>query len=238
MNKDMAYLNYFTKTEWTLWLTSISAILLSAFFFGEQAPLALIASLIGVTALIFSAKANPIGQGLAIIFSLIYAYLSLLNSYYGELIAYLFMTLPMAILSLFTWLSHPFEDQTSQVTISRLTTADRLRLVVLTILVTGLFYAILAYLKTAYLPVSTLSIATSFSAAYLSYKRSPYFALAYALNDLVLILLWLYAAQANTSQYAVVICFAAFLVNDIYTFFNWLHLQHHQEKKYQKRTKP
>lgn len=116
----MAYLNYFTKTEWALWLSSVLAILISAFLFGDQAPLALIASLIGVTSLIFSAKANPIGQGLVIIFSIIYAYLSLRNSYYGELMTYLFMTLPMTIFSLFTWLNHPFEGKKSQVTISRL----------------------------------------------------------------------------------------------------------------------
>ncbi|MEF9624116.1 nicotinamide riboside transporter PnuC [Streptococcus dysgalactiae] len=226
----MSYLNYFTKIEWTLWLSSISAILMSAFWFGEQAPLALAASLIGVTSLIFSAKANPIGQGLVIIFSIIYAYLSLRNSYYGELMTYLFMTLPMAIFSLFAWLNHPFEGKKSQVTISRLESADSRRLIMFTLVVILVFYGVLASLKTAYLLVSTLSIATSFSAVYLSYKRSPYFALAYGLNDLVLILLWLHAAQTDSSQYAVVICFATFLINDLYTFCSWLHLQHYQEK--------
>lgn len=70
-----------------------------------------------------------------------------------------------------------------------------------------------------------------FSAVYLSYKRSPYFALAYGLNDLVLILLWMHAAQTDSSQYAVVICFATFLINDSYTFYNWLMLQRYQEKR-------
>lgn len=227
----MAYLNYFTKTEWALWLSSVLAILISALLFGKQAPLALIASLIGVTSLIFSAKANPIGQGLVIIFSIIYAYLSLRNSYYGELMTYLFMTLPMTIFSLFTWLNHPFEGKKSQVTISRLTPTDRRCLFVFTILITLIFYSILASIQTAYLLVSTLSIATSFSAVYLSYKRSPYFALAYGLNDLVLILLWMHAAQTDASQYAVVICFATFLINDSYTFYNWLMLQRYQEKR-------
>ncbi|GFE43321.1 hypothetical protein ScFU93_10070 [Streptococcus canis] len=184
--------------------------------------------------MIFSAKANPIGQGLVIIFSIIYAYLSLQNSYYGELMTYLFMTLPMAIFSLFTWLNHPFEGKKSQVTISRLKKSDSLRLVIFTVIVTLIFYGILAAVKTAYLLVSTLSIATSFSAVYLSYKRSPYFALAYGLNDLVLILLWMHAAQTDSSQYAVVICFATFLINDSYTFYNWLMLQRYQEKKVKK----
>ncbi|WP_226313722.1 nicotinamide riboside transporter PnuC [Streptococcus dysgalactiae] len=208
----------------------MSAILISAFWFGEQASLALAASLIGVTSLIFSAKANPIGQGLVIIFSIIYAYLSLQNNYYGELMTYLFMTLPMAIFSLFAWLNHPFEGKKSQVTISRLESADSRCLITFTSVVTLVFYGVLASLKTAYLLVSTLSIATSFSAVYLSYKRSPYFALAYGLNDLVLILLWLHAAQTDSSQYAVVICFATFLINDLYTFYSWLHLQRYQEK--------
>lgn len=225
----MTYLTYFTKTEWALWLSSVTLILTTNLLFGSQSPLALTASLIGVTSLVFNAKANPIGQGLVIVFSLIYAYLALLNGYYGELLTYTLMTLPMAIFSLFSWLTHPFEGNKSQVTISRLRLKDWGQLVLCTLVVTTVFYFILAYFNTNYLLVSTLSIATSFSAVFLSYKRSPFFALAYSLNDLVLILLWLYAARQDIGQYAIVSCFVTFFVNDIYTFTSWLNLRQKQE---------
>ena len=56
---------------------------------------------------------------------------------------------------------------------------------------------------------------------YLTYKRSPYYALAYAANDLVLIVLWTLASLENRSYISVVVCFAAFFLNDLYGFANW-----------------
>ncbi|MGT2932915.1 nicotinamide riboside transporter PnuC [Streptococcus catagoni] len=225
----MTILSYFSKTEWLLWIMSLLTILITYILFETNSPLALTASLIGATSLIFSSKGNPIGQGLTIIFAIIYAYLSLENHYYGEVITYFFMTLPMAIFSLFSWLNHPFEGKKSQVLISRLTQNDLYLLVISTAFITLAFYFILAFFHTAFLWISTLSIATSFSATFLSYKRSPYFALTFGFNDLVLIILWLIEAQKDYSHYSLVICFAIFLLNDIYTFYNWIRLQNSQE---------
>ncbi|RLV44602.1 nicotinamide riboside transporter PnuC [Streptococcus iniae] len=226
----MSLLRYFTKTEWVIWLSSLMTIFASHLIFGSQDPLALTASLIGATSLIFSAKGNPIGQGLIIIFSVIYSYLSYQSHYYGELFTYLLMTLPMAIFSLFSWLTHPFEGRKSQVLISRLKMRDICLLVISMLLMTFIFYFILGIFHKPYLTISTLSIATSFAGTFLTYKRSPFFALGFCLNDIVLIILWLFEAQENANHYAIVICFAIFLINDIYTFFNWLRLQSLQEK--------
>ena len=91
----------------------------------------------------------------------------------------------------------------------------------LTAAVTGIFYFILEALNTANLVPSTVSVTTSFLAVYLTYKRSPYYALAYAANDLVLIVLWTLASLENRSYISVVVCFAAFFLNDLYGFANW-----------------
>jgi nicotinamide riboside transporter PnuC len=72
---------------------------------------------------------------------------------------------------------------------------------------------------------STVSVATSFLAVYLTYRRSPYFALAYAANDAVLIVLWVLATFENRSYLSVTICFCAFFVNDLYGFWNWKRMQ-------------
>ena len=68
---------------------------------------------------------------------------------------------------------------------------------------------------------STLSVTTSFIAVYLTFRRSPYFALAYAANDIVLIVLWILASVQNISYLFVMICFVLFLVNDIYGYISW-----------------
>ena len=47
--------------------------------------------------------------------------------------------------------------------------------------------------------LSTLSVTTNFIAAYLTFRCGPYFALAYAAKDVVLILLWTLAAVEDIS---------------------------------------
>ena len=90
-------LSYFTKGEWALFASSVALIIISFAVFDRQNYLTLAASLIGAAALIFNAKGNPIGQALMIIFSVLYGVISYACAYYGEMITYLGMTMPMAI---------------------------------------------------------------------------------------------------------------------------------------------
>lgn len=53
----------------------------------------------------------------------------------------------------------------------------------------GRLYFILRAFNTANIIPGTISVTTSFVAVYLTFRRSPYFALAYAANDVVLIVL-------------------------------------------------
>ena len=101
-------------------------------------------------------------------------------------------------------------------------------LAVLSVAVTALFYFILRALGTASLIMSTLSVTTSFAAVYLTARRSKYYALAYALNDAVLIVLWLLATAKDPSYVSVIICFIAFIINDVYGFINWLRMEKRQ----------
>lgn len=98
----------------------------------------------------------------------------------------------------------------------------------LTAAVTAGFYFILRALGTANLLPSTISVTTSFLAVYLTFRRSPLYALGYAANDVVLIILWLLAARSDKGYLSVVVCFAVFLVNDIYGFLNWRRMEKKQ----------
>ena len=73
---------------------------------------------------------------------------------------------------------------------------------------------------------------TSFLAVYLTFRRSPYFALAYAANDIVLIVLWTLASAYDIRYISVVVCFAAFFVNDLYGYINWQKMKLRQAKAY------
>lgn len=221
-------LNYFTKAEKILWVSSTLMILLSFVISQDSGILGLVASLIGVTALILCAKGNPSGQILMIIFCCIYTYISYTCSYYGEMITYACMSLPMAVFSLVSWLRHPFKGNKAEVKVNHIKTKEYVFLVVLDIAVTVIFYFILRYFDTANLFFSTISITTSFGAAYLTMRRSPHYALWYTANDIVLIVLWTLAAMKDISYISVIICFVTFLANDIYGFVSWKKMQKRQ----------
>lgn len=223
-------IKYFSKQEITLWLSSLVLIVTSFILFDKTNYLTLFASIIGVTSLIFNAKGNPIGQALMIVFSLLYGIISYTFRYYGEMITYLGMTLPMAIVALISWLRNPYLGNKALVKVNTISLKETLFMFVLTILVTIIFYYVLKYFNTTNLISSTISVTTSFLAVYLTFRRSPYFAGAYALNDIVLIYLWICASLTKISYLSVVVCFVAFFFNDIYGFINWNKIKKRQEK--------
>ncbi len=221
-------IRYFTKGEWALWLASVALIVASFAIFDRSSYLTLAASLIGATSLIFNAKGNPIGQALTIVFSILYGIISYSFAYYGEMITYLGMTLPMALFSLIAWLRNPYKGKRSQVAVNSLKGKELVLMFVLAALVTLAFWFILDACNTANMIPSTISVTTSFVAVYLTFRRSPLYALGYAANDIVLIVLWTLASLQDKSYISVVVCFAMFLVNDIYGFINWRRIRKRQ----------
>lgn len=221
----------FTRMERVLLFGSLLLVVIPFFIFDKTGYLRLAASLIGVLALILCAKGLPIGQIFMITFCVLYTVISYSFAYYGEMITYFGMSLPMAIFSLVTWLRNPFEKGHAEVKVGRIGRGERWLLVFLAITVTVLFYFILGYFNTANLLVSTLSVTTSFVAAYLTMRRSPYYALAYTLNDVVLIVLWILASITDISYLSVTFCFVAFIANDLYGFFHWLSMRKRQVAK-------
>ena len=220
---------YFSRQETALWSFSAALIVASFCIFDGSNHVTLAASLIGVTAILLNAKGNPTGQLLMIVFSLIYGYISFSVAYYGEMLTYLGMTLPMAFFALASWLLHPYNGNRAEVAVNRLEKREVLFMLLLSGAVTAIFYFVLRAFNTSKLLPSTISVTTSFIAVYLTFRRSPYFSLAYALNDIVLLVLWTLASMENVRYAAVVACFSAFLVNDIYAFISWKRMEKRQK---------
>lgn len=221
-------LRYFTKGEWALWLTSLTLIIISFIFSPTKDYLSFISSLIGVTSLIFAAKGNPISQMMMIIFSIMYGIISFGFAYYGEVITYVLMTGPMAVYALISWLKNPYKGNRTEVKVNRLSPGEVILMFVGAAAVTLVFYFILRAFGTENLLISTLSVTTSFLAVYMTARRSPYFALAYAANDVVLIILWTLASIKNPEYISTIACFAVFLANDIYGFISWRRMEKRQ----------
>lgn len=227
MNK---LLNYFSKGELTLWICSAAAVVISFMLFDRESWITLAASLIGVTSLIFAAKGHPAAQALMIVFAILYGMISWSFAYYGEMLTYLGMSMPMAVFSLISWLRHP-SDVKNEVQVNHIRPREYVLAAILTAVVTVVFYFVLRYFNTANLIPSTISVTTSFAAVYFTFRRSQLYAAAYAANDVVLVVLWLMAAAEDVRYISVAVCFMAFLVNDIYGFINWRRMAKAQAER-------
>lgn len=224
-------LNYFSLNELALWIASIFFIVSSYLIFDRGNSMAFVASLIGVTAIIFAAKANPFGQFLMIIFCVMYGIISYSYAYYGEMLTYVLMTGPMAVFSFISWLKNPFKGNVAEVEINSIEKKEFVVIFVVAIIVTAIFYPILNYFHTANIIPSTISVTTSCIAVYLTFRRSEFYSLAYVANDIVLIILWTMASKSDTSYISVLVCFFVFLINDIYAYISWRKIRKRQMRE-------
>ena len=213
--------------EYIIWISSVLIISISYITFHIEGYMTLIASLVGVTGLIFLAKGDVLGQMLTVVFSILYAVVAYRFRYWGEMITYLGMTMPIAMAAVVTWLKNPYKKGEVRV---RHTSPKMWGILSITaIIVTVIFYYILRIFKTPNLIMSSISVTTSFMAASLAMLRSSYYALFYAMNDMVLIVLWILATAENISYLPMVLCFLCFLVNDLYGFINWEKMKKEQD---------
>lgn len=219
-----------TRFELCLWLTSVVVVTLSYILSGSGGRFTALSSLIGVTALIFVSKGYVLGQVLTLVFALFYGIVSFFFGYYGEMITYLGMSAPAALMSIVSWLRHPYKG-TKVVEVNRLTKKQWVIGGIITVAATAAFYFILSALNTKNIVFSTVSVATSMAASYLTFLRSPFYGIAYGLNDIVLIVLWVLASIEDISYIPMIVCFIMFLFNDLYGFYNWQKIKTKQSEK-------
>lgn len=215
-----------TKVQVGIWTISVMAIFVSFFLAGMQDFMTVAASIVGATALIFLAKGDAMGQLLTIFFAVLYAVVSFQCRYYGEMITYLGMTLPSAAVALRNWIKNPYND--CEVKVSSVSGRKWIFLAVSSVIITAVMGVVLWYFNTANLPVSIVSITASYLASMLTIFRSPYYALAYSCNDIILIVLWTLMTAENPGYVPMIICFVVFLVNDLYGFVNWQKMKKKQ----------
>ena len=209
-----------TKKEWILWIGSLAIVILSNLLSTDIDVLTLVSACVGITSLIFAAKGNVWAQILMVVFSILYGLISWQFRYWGEMITYIGMTMPMAVWSTITWIKNPSESG-QEVAIQKLTRKHVAGIAAAGVIVTAVFYMILKALDTPNILFSTISITTSFLAASLTMLRSSYYALGYASNDIILIVMWVLASIENPAYIPVVVNFIIFFFNDMYGFVSW-----------------
>lgn len=210
-----------SRRDWVLWLSSLMVVIVTTLMAGQVRLATFLGTIVGVTALIFMAQGNVWGQILTIAFAILYGITSWQYRYWGEMITYLGMSLPMAAAAAIAWLRNPYHEGEPEVAIHRLTRREWVIGCLFAAATTAAIGMILYLLDTPNLFWSTVSVTTSFFAAYLTWRRASWYAMAYAANDVVLIILWILAALEDVSFAPMIACFGMFLLNDLYGFSCW-----------------
>lgn len=219
--------------EWVLLLGGIAAVIVGFFIGEEKNYLSLASSILGITCIMFNAKGSVWGQFVAIGFAITYALLAYTKAYYGEMIIYLALMLPIHISSIVIWLKNRNADSDRmEVKINTLSAKEYIIAGIVAVGLTVAFYFALQALGTDNLIVSTISLITSLAAAYLMLRRCEYFAVCFVLNDVILIILWsLKMSTDGISVLPSVLSFIIFLANDGYSFISWKRIKRRQMTK-------
>lgn len=152
-----------------------------------------------------------------------YAMVAYYQRYYGEMIVALLFTLPLMIFTLITWSTN--KDELKPKDVKPNTGQMRTELIVLAlsqVVMSVGYYFLLRVFNTDNLILSVLSVAVSFVASWLTMRRSNYMFIAYVINDIVLIILWL--SPLVCGDFSIIpIVFGQFLllINDAYGFIVW-----------------
>lgn len=214
------------KVELIIYIVSEILIIGSFIISKNKNILSLVSSVLGATSLILLSKGDYLGHIISVIFGVIYIIISYSYKYYGEMFIYGLLMIPLAVTNIIIWKRN--QASSHQVKIHQIEKKEIIYIFIITIIIGIIFYFILKWLNTTNLIISSISVMTSVSASLLSLKRSPYYAIMFILNDLVLITMWSLAAKDNPMYLPNVICFVAFLINDIYALVNWKKIEKKQ----------
>ncbi|MBE5812414.1 MAG: nicotinamide mononucleotide transporter [Clostridiales bacterium] len=209
-----------TKFEILLLLTSIIVVLFSGIV-TKSNLLTVVCSITGILCALTQAKGKVISQFIGLLLVVLYSVLSFQNRYYGEVLIYIFIMLPLFIGGIISWIKN-VNKETDTVNKNDL---KKVEWIVLTIIAAitfvGLYY-LLKWFNTSQLFVSTLSMVTSLFATYLVARRSKYGFLFYMGNDIIMLILWgIPVVLGNLTLIPMMVNPIINFINDTYGWRSW-----------------
>ena len=208
------------KLELLILVIGIFTILVAGLFC-KSSLIAIASSITGVSCAMMQAKGKVSSQFIGLLLVVLYSILSFQNRYYGEVIIYVFIMLPLFISGIISWMKN-VDKKTNIVEEYKISKKEWAILTIISIVIfIGLYY-LLKWFNTSQLFVSTLSMVTSLFATYLVARRSKYGFLFYIGNDIILFILWgIPVIQGAWLLVPMLVNPIVCLINDCYAWFSW-----------------
>ena len=225
--------NYFS--DWNLFerlflVLGISAGILSSVLFNGTIINTLYTVSYLITALLM-AKGKVECYFIGVVSVIFYGIVSYNQAYYGELLITIFLTFPIMLIGIISWLRHIDKDD-NVVIVNTLPKKEMIIVFGSQLILFWIYYFILKIFNTDLLVLSTLSVVTSVLASYLEARRSELSLMCYIANDIIIITLWLIPIiYGDTTLISVLVGPILLLINDIYGTYNWKRLKEKQKLK-------
>ena len=224
------YFEDWNKFEKSFLICGLLTSIISSIIFNGTVIDTLYTSLYLITALLMSkGKVECYFVGFVSVF--FYGIVSYNQGYYGELIITTFLTFPIMIIGIISWLRHQDKEEDT-VIISSLSKKEITIALLSQLVLFWIYYFILKAFNTDLLVISTMSVVTSVLASYFEARRSKLSLFCYIANDLVIITLWLIPIISGQIELiSVLVGPILLLINDIYGSYNWRRLKKQQKEK-------
>lgn len=217
----MSYLKSWNKFEITLLVLSI-ILILGVGFILDCELLSIIVAFLGIFSALNQAKGKVLGQIIGVVLAILYSYMSYNNRYYGEVIIYACMLLPMYVVGIYTWTKNK-DKSTENVKQNDISMKEWIILLIVNVVLFVGLYFLLKYFNTSQLLVSTLSMNINLSATYLLVRRCKYSFVFYLLNAFILLFLWgLPVLDGDYKLLPMVFDALLLIANNIYGTIKWM----------------
>jgi len=190
----------------------------------------IINSLISIISVFLITKGNYLGNVLQIVYSLIYSYIAFINQYYGEVIFFILVNLPIYICSTIFWLKNR-NVETNEIRINTIKLKEYLLLFIVGVVGYVVLFFLLKSLNTANIYLGTLSLIIGSIAGYLSMRRCEYNFIVYILLNVIGIMLWFSVVISDISNLPTMLIYIINLFMNISGIINWKRLKIMQTKK-------
>ncbi len=220
----MKVLKDWTKIEKYLLFSSIILVSLVGIIF-EAKLTTTISSIGGILTALLLAKGKNLGQVFGVISAFLYSFVSFKNKFYGEVIIYMCIMLPMYLIGILSWIKHQ-SKKTNTIQINNIKLKEWIIISIICIIAFIGIYWLLKIFDTKELFISSLSVVSSLFAIYLGIRRSKYSFYFYIMNDFILIMLWgLPVLSGTVSLIPMVFNPIINFINDSYGIYNWNKLE-------------
>lgn len=230
---------FFKKLNWferIFPIVGLIAVSLSFALSPDRFWLSFVYSLVGIIETFLVAKGFFIAPFVTLVVSILYLFLSISQSFYGEVIIAGYYII-ISIFSIIAWLKSRSKQDDFYVQVNKLKGKEYLLIGFATVASSFGFYFMLKAFNTNELIVSTISMVASLIASYLMLRRSRFYAAAYIVNDITIIILWSFTIKSMGLAFLPsILAYAFYLINDIYAYINWKLMEKRQTEHIEQET--